>query len=368
MTVPFRSFSRISRSEDRRRRPAKIRTIVSRDRPMRSAKQIALRVGFHAGFLRLVQFARRQQAVILMFHRFFADGRGDPRGLPIAKFAEYMKYLAASYRVVSLRDLTRELRRGAMRPNTAVVTVDDGYDDFLSLAAPVLRRHGIPASIFVVSDFVEGRLWPWTDHFRFVFDRAPLHQVTFRHRRSTHILQIRDEDDRLWAEEHWREYAKTVPVAEREDLLEAIAEACGIEVPTTPPPECRSLTWAQLRTLAAEGFDVGAHTRSHPILSHSSPEQSRDEIHGCKQEIERNLGSPVAHFAYPNGKRRDYTSEVVEEVARAGYEAAVTAVAGANTGDTPIFELQRIGGSAEDLAHFAQAVSGLDLLRERLRL
>jgi len=43
------------------------------------------------------------------------------------------------------------------------VTVDDGYDEFFSLAVPVLRANGITASIFVISDFIEGRLWPWTD-------------------------------------------------------------------------------------------------------------------------------------------------------------------------------------------------------------
>src|SRR5205823_14531932 len=119
--------------------------------------------------------------------------------------------------------------------------------------------------------------------------------------------------------------------------------------------------------LAAEGFDVGAHTRTHPVLSRVPPERLQDEIGGCKEHLERNLGSPVAHFAYPNGRRQDYTPQAVEAVARAGYVAAVTTVAGSNTPATPLFELHRIDAGDEDLPHFAQSVSGLQRLRTSVR-
>jgi peptidoglycan/xylan/chitin deacetylase (PgdA/CDA1 family) len=329
------------------------------NRPTRTAKELALNIGFRMGYLRFRQLVRRQQALILMFHRFGDEGRGDPQGLPIRRFEHYMKYLTDRYRVVSLRDLIRELRRGGPASNTAAVTVDDGYDDVFSLAVPVMRTYGIPASIFVVSGFVGGGLWPWTDHFRFVFDRAPRRPVRFKHRDATHTIDIRNESERRRAEEHWREYAKTLPVAEREDLLGAIAEAYEVDIPTTAPAEFRSMTWTEVRTLAAEGFDIGAHTRSHPILSRVGSERVRDEIHGCKEEIEGNLRGPVPHFAYPNGRREDYTHEVVSAVSGAGYEAAVTAVPGNNTRATPMFELLRVPVPGDTLARFAQAISGV---------
>ena len=334
---------------------------------MLTAKHVALQVGFRAGLLRLVRRARRHEAIILTFHRFSGDGQDSPRGLPIQRFEEYMRYLAGRCRMVSLHDLAQQLRRGTVRPYTVAVTVDDGYEEFFPLAGPVLRRYGIPASIFVISDFIEGRLWPWTDRLRFVFDHAPRHPVTFEHRGAPHVVHVGREEGRQRIGERWVEYAKTIAVAERDDLLGAVAEACGIEIPATPPRGCRPMTWGQLRTLAAEGFDIGAHTRTHPILSRVRPEQIQDEIGGCKEHIERNIGCPVAHFAYPNGRPEDYTPQAVEAVVRAGYAAAVTTVAGANCPATPIFELNRIDANAEDLAHFAQLVSGLELLKTRLR-
>lgn len=127
------------------------------------------------------------------------------------------------------------------------------------------------------------------------------------------------------------------------------------------------MTWSQLHTLATDGFEMGAHTRTHSILARVSPQQLPDEIEGCKEEIEQRLGVPVWYFAYPNGRRADYGPEVVEAVSKAGYQAAVTTVEGGNSPSTPLYELRRISPSGEDLAHFVQDVSGFELAKLRIR-
>lgn len=334
---------------------------------MVSLKQIALKAVFHAGLFRLVQFARHHEATILTFHRFWRDGEGDPRGVDIQWFADCMKYLAEQYRVLSLPDLTAALRRGRLHPNAVAVTFDDGYHDVVSLAAPVLRQYSIPASLFVVSDFVEGRMWLWPDRLRFIVERAPHGTTAFQHGRSTGQIVIRGDADRWTEEARWCKYVKTLSVAAREELLSAMAEGCGVWVPPSPPPEYRAATWAELRALAAEGFDVGAHSRTHPILSHVPSKQLEDEIAGCKEQIEGHLGIRIKHFAYPNGQPDDYTPGAIRAVARAGYLAAATTIRGGNTPATPIFELRRINARMAGRAEFAQSVSGFELMKDLVR-
>jgi hypothetical protein len=182
---------------------------------MSTLKRTALRLGFHGGLFRFAQLATRsQQAIILAFHRLSGNGDGHVVGASVERFEQCIGYLTRHYRVVSLGTLTEELQQGTVRPYTVAVTVDDGYQEIFSLAAPVLRRYGVPASIFVVSEFINGRLWIWTDRFRFVFDRAGSSLVTFRHRDRVHVLDIRHEEVRREARERWIEYAKTVSVAE----------------------------------------------------------------------------------------------------------------------------------------------------------
>lgn len=335
---------------------------------MSRLKRAALQLGFQAGLFRLAQRAvRRRQAVILTFHRFSGNGEGHARGMPIQRFAESMEYLAQHYRVVSLRTIADELSRGEVRPCTVAVTVDDGYHEVFTLAAPVLQRYGVPASIFVISDFIDGRLWPWTDRFAFVFDRAPRERLTFSHGGSRHVLALDRDERRRQAPERWLEYAKTLSIEEREQLLEVLADAAGVSIPIAPPREYRPMTWAQLRALAAEGFDVGAHTRTHPILSRVTREQLRVEIEGCKEQMEQRLGCAVRHFAYPNGRREDYTADAVAAVARAGYAAAVTTVFGGNAPGISLFELRRVAAPPESLAAFARSVSGFDEIRMQVR-
>jgi peptidoglycan/xylan/chitin deacetylase (PgdA/CDA1 family) len=327
-------------------------------------KRTALELGFRAGLFRLAQLALgRHQAVILTFHRFAGKGQGHPRGLPIQRFEQYVRYLTRRYRVVSLAELSRDLRRGVVKPYRAAITVDDGYHEVSSLVAPLLRRLGVPATFFVVSGLVDRRLWLWTDKFRFAFDSAPPGVIEVASGGSRHRIEIRGASDRLTHSERWREYAKRLPIAERDQLLEALAQAWGVVIPSDPPDEYRALTWSELGALAAQGFDVGAHTRTHPILSRIPPEELEVEIGECKRELEARLGAPVRHFAYPNGKREDYTPEAVEAVARAGYDAAVTAIAGPNAPLAPPYELRRIDAGVEDLAHFAQAASGFEHMK-----
>src|SRR5262249_15081342 len=149
---------------------------------------------------------------------------------PIEGLDRYMRYLTRNFRVVSLGELILELRRGAVRPSTVAVTVDDGYHEVFTLAAPIFRRYGIRASLFVVSDFVDGRLWLWTDQFRFVFDHAPRGRRELWHQGSLHELMIRDEHDRRREEGRWRARAKRMSVSERDDLLGVLAAGWRIEI------------------------------------------------------------------------------------------------------------------------------------------
>ncbi|WP_019464131.1 polysaccharide deacetylase family protein [Dyella japonica] len=69
------------------------------------------------------------------------------------------------------------------------------------------------------------------------------------------------------------------------------------------------------------GMEVGAHSRTHVHLSQCSDRHQRDEIQGCKAELEDRLGIPITQFCYPYG---DYDQRAVEAAREAGYAAATT--------------------------------------------
>ena len=92
--------------------------------------------------------------VILMYHAFDnATENGGRYVIPIQRFSRQLRWLRRlGYRVLSLEEYVRARREHHLLPaRSVVITIDDGYAETLTLAAPVLRRFGVTASVFVVS-------------------------------------------------------------------------------------------------------------------------------------------------------------------------------------------------------------------------
>src|SRR4051812_10151784 len=96
-----------------------------------------------------------------MYHRFPAD----PVGL-----SAQCEYIRRHYTPVPLRLLARASRE--LPPNSVAITVDDGYEDFAAHAWPVFRRFEIPATVYLVSEFLDRRLWIWTDQLRYLIEHT----------------------------------------------------------------------------------------------------------------------------------------------------------------------------------------------------
>jgi peptidoglycan/xylan/chitin deacetylase (PgdA/CDA1 family) len=116
-------------------------------------------------------------------------------------------------------------------------------------------------------------------------------------------------------------------------------------------PERRMLSVAELRTLSAEGIEVGSHTVTHPWLSRIALERARAEVRDSKAQLEDLLGRQIEHFAYPYG---DYSEAVREGVEEAGYSAACSTRWGKRHTEADLYDLRRVEITGRDsLLQFA---------------
>jgi hypothetical protein len=90
-------------------------------------------------------------------------------------------------------------------------------------------------------------------------------------------------------------------------------------IPTGTLGDGSTLSAAQLRDLAGAGFEIGAHTVTHPVLSDITGAALKGEVVECKRALEEILGREVPSFAYPKGRGN---AEVIAELERAGYRSA----------------------------------------------
>jgi peptidoglycan/xylan/chitin deacetylase (PgdA/CDA1 family) len=176
--------------------------------------------------------------LVLCYHALSDDWPADLCVRPAAFERQLELLVARGYRGARFTDAVLAPPRG----RTLAVTFDDGFRSVLELAAPVLDRLELPATVFVVADFAgedEGRPLRWSGI------------------------------DQWHGGPHERELA--------------------------------SLSWRELRGLADRGWEIGSHTCSHPRLTLLDEQRLGDELERSRRACEAGLRRACTSIAYPYG-------------------------------------------------------------------
>jgi peptidoglycan/xylan/chitin deacetylase (PgdA/CDA1 family) len=303
---------------------------------MNIAKSVAKTFLHNLGGIQGFRLANSRGIRILMYHRFPPETSGLSQQCEIIK-----RY----YTAVSLKSISEYLRGGDPLPRNAVaITVDDGYKDFLS-AHPVFREYDIPTTVFLVSDFLDGKLWLWFDQITYALQQTRKESLTLELTEEESLtLNLSSEKERRVAREKISEHLKRLEDSRRLDACKQITNLLEVEIPILPPDEFAPFKWSEVRKLAEEGVEFGAHTRTHPILSRIEDRSwLQEEIEGSKRRLEEELGTPTIHFCYPNGRQCDFNDATLGFVEDCGFHSAVTTERGMNSAKSHPLLLRRLG-------------------------
>jgi len=123
-------------------------------------------------------------------------------------------------------------------------------------------------------------------------------------------------------------------------------------------PARKMLDRQQLIEMHVAGMEIGGHTRTHARLTKEANHQAKEEVLGCKEDLESILQNEVRTFAYPYGL---HNSDVEGAVRRAGFEVACTTRTGWAGSDTNLLRVRRVAIFAEDsLSMFARKIAFAD--------
>lgn len=277
---------------------------------------------------------------IAIFHRVRpAPDPLFPGEVTRAGFDTICGWLAAWFNVLPLDVAVERLRRQSLPARALCITFDDGYADNHDIALPVLRSHGLSATFFIATGFLDGGRM-WNDTVVESVRRCALPQLDLSAVGPGGLGRIglestsarRNAIDRILAA------IKYLDPAARDAAVRSIAERAGADLPGD-----LMMSSGQVRAMRLAGMQVGAHTVSHPILARLDDRSARAEIAGSKGGLEDLLGEPVTLFAYPNGRPgRDYGRRDVALARELGFAAAVTTAPGAaRAGSAMCLELPR---------------------------
>ena len=278
----------------------------------------------------------RARLSILIFHRVLE--KSDPLfpDEPDAKrFDQLLGWIESWFNVLPLDEGVQRLRTGTLPERAAAITFDDGYADNFKVALPILRAHGLPATFFVATGYIDGGRM-WNDTIIESVRRTELRRCDLT-ARGLSTFELTTNAERRKAIETIIRWAKYLPTEERLAFAAHIADEAMV-----PLPNDLMMTSDNLVDLHRAGMQIGAHTVTHPILARLNDRDAEAEIAGSKAFLEAVLGKGIGLFAYPNGKfGEDWLPEHAAIVRRLGFEAAVSTAPGVAMKDCDLMRLPR---------------------------
>ena len=284
----------------------------------------------------------RARLSILIFHRVLrVPDPLMPGEVDALAFDRICNWVAQWFSVLPLDQAVERLHRDDLPSRALAITFDDGYADNQEVALPILQRHGLCATFYVSTGFLDGgRMWNDTvieTVRRSSLPALVLADVPVDGLPDLPALPLGDAAQRRAAIHALLGALKYKQPDERLRLVQAIAAhaAAGL-------PDNLMMRSEQVRALHDAGMLIGAHTVSHPILAVLDPVAARDEIDRSRQRLQAITGQRVAHFAYPNGvPGRDFSDQTVQIVRDLGFDSAVTTGWGAARRGADPFQLPR---------------------------
>lgn len=279
---------------------------------------------------------RRTRLIILMYHRVLREPDPLLPDLPDARtFDMQMAQLGQAFRPTSLPAAIDLLSSDRLPPRTVCVTFDDGYADNHDVALSILKRHGIPATIFVAPGFLDGG-YMWNDGVIETVRSAGDHLDLNDLRLGTYYTRRWEDKQRAVAAILGQ--LKYRPARERAQRVQEMQKLTG-----TASPRHLMMSRRQVKALRDAGHVIGAHTMTHPILTQTPDSVTEEELAESKSTLEKLLDESVDIFAYPNGNPdRDYALRHVAAVRAAGFKAAVNVSWGYADSSTDRYQLPRI--------------------------
>ena len=274
----------------------------------------------------------RGRLSILIFHRVHAQRDPlAPGEVTTAEFDALCGWLRRWCEVLPLAQAVAALKAGRLPRRAVAITFDDGYRDNHDQALPVLHRHGLPATFFVASGFLDGgRMWNDTVIEAVRHARGAALALSGTPAQALGVLPLAGEGERAAALRALIRFAKYLAPAERQRCVNAVAERAQAAL-----PEDLMMSSAQVHALHQAGMEIGAHTVTHPILKGMAADGVRAEIDDNRRALAAITGQAPTLFAYPNGRPGvDYDDATAQVVKELGFAAAVsTAWRAARVGD-----------------------------------
>jgi peptidoglycan/xylan/chitin deacetylase (PgdA/CDA1 family) len=321
------------------------------------------------------RFRVKRNVLVLVFHRVLpADSPALQHHLALRSlivtqenFLQVLKFLQKYFRFLPLPEFWDRARRRVRMPQPCcLITFDDGYQDFLHNAWPILQTHHLPATVFLPTALIGTSHHFWWDELYYLcmhLDVVPTYQPADAVEALVQRLAKLPCAQRQPLVYPLITLVQDWPAEKLQALLTRLASLCRTNG-HLPAQANALMNWEEVKALRKSGVHFGSHTRHHLNLATLPAKSLQEEVVCSKQELEAILQEPIEALAFPGGH---CSPKVQEAVAEAGYSLACNSRRGIYRPGEDTFDLRRINiwdGMLQDFrGRFSTAVVALNLMR-----
>jgi peptidoglycan/xylan/chitin deacetylase (PgdA/CDA1 family) len=228
------------------------------------------------------------------------------------------------FKLVTLESIVKRFEAGEPQlPDSVAFTLDDGVASQAEAAEQVFARLECPATIFLISGFLDGDLWPWDYKIRYIVRHSHVPSIHLQWGEQTFDLSLAGSRMRRISGTRMLDFGKLIPGEELDSFVSALAKAAEVDLPAKAPAGQDPMKWSDARALARRGIQFGAHSVTHRIMSKLSSENARYEIEESWKRVRAEIPEATAVFAWPTGRYQDFSPRDIAYAQAAGLIGAV---------------------------------------------
>lgn len=271
---------------------------------------------------------------VLAYHRVMDYDNEYPFDIDLisatcAEFDSQIKFIKKHFNPITIEHLVEcHISSKKLPKSPILITFDDGFEDNYYNAFPILKKHNVPATIFISTDFISQDGTLWFDHLSYIIMNMSSPNLKVMLKDEFNITDV--VDDRRLIIEQVMKYVKAIPNTVRIEILKNIESNYEFKIPDQHERLSTTLNWEQIKEMMASGISFGSHTMSHPILSQLDEETLKSELVGSKRIIEEKLNQKIDTIAYPVGTESTFNDKVIDYTSQAKYKLAFSYMQGIN--------------------------------------
>jgi len=255
---------------------------------------------------------RKSQIPVLVFHKIIPEYDQIWPGIHPRLFEDIIILLKKHYKILPLSDLY--LRPESELKDACFLTFDDGYKDFLDYAYPILKKHNIHSTLFVLPNDITNRGHIWTSTIIFFVKHYSYNEIDEFFRKREVVIYYSDLFDGFKLNLDITACLCEMQQMERAALIKELQEKF---IADNRVVQNELLSFEELRKLDPSIVTIASHSLTHPSFRQELDEEFINyELKESKAIIEKELNTDVKAFAFPFAKYNGISYGIMKQVYR----------------------------------------------------